>query len=160
MDRLVPEGEKTKQKKKIGVFYAMKQWIDLIHQLTPTHTCKPSSWRRFQILVKKHSDSEESTPAVPVQQVLDTIEMDDEIVHCDSSYGCPSDSTCCKRLNEGWGYCPYTEGKCCADGIHCCAYGYSCDPTSTRCVVGDLSLPSFPQRPAVTIPWFPSAPQI
>ncbi|KAG9273458.1 granulins-like [Astyanax mexicanus] len=90
---------------------------------------------------KKHSDSEESTPAVPVQQVLDTIEMDDEIVHCDSSYGCPSDSTCCKRLNEGWGYCPYTEGQCCKDGKHCCESGYECDG-SVSCRKGPLNIPA------------------
>ncbi|XP_073319626.1 progranulin-like isoform X2 [Pagrus major] len=52
---------------------------------------------------------------------------------CDSEFYCPGGSSCCKRPDGKWSCCPYPLGKCCADGQHCCQYGYTCDPTSLTC---------------------------
>ncbi|XP_072551733.1 progranulin-like [Salminus brasiliensis] len=99
---------------------------------------------------KKHTDSDESTPRVPVQQALETDLMVAEIVRCDARYGCPSGSTCCKTLNGDWGCCPYSEGQCCEDGKHCCESGYECDG-SVACKKGSLKVPAGQKEVPLTL---------
>uniref|UniRef100_A0A3B1IFJ0 Granulins domain-containing protein n=1 Tax=Astyanax mexicanus TaxID=7994 RepID=A0A3B1IFJ0_ASTMX len=67
-----------------------------------------------------------SAPDSPPSAVEST---EPSVQWCDFKSYCPDCSTCCKNKAGVWTCC----GKCCADGIHCY-----------------LSLPSFPQRPAVT----------
>lgn len=56
-----------------------------------------------------------------------------DVIHCDSQFYCPKGSTCCKNQSKEWNCCPYPLGFCCADGRHCCQYGYTCDATSNVC---------------------------
>lgn len=41
------------------------------------------------------------------------------------------------------------QGRCCADGFHCCPYGYDCDLTYTHCVREGFKYP-FSPKPALT----------
>lgn len=36
----------------------------------------------------------------------------------------------------------YFQGTCCSDGLHCCEYGYNCDPTSMTCKKSYSQIPS------------------
>ncbi|XP_046874773.1 granulin 1 isoform X2 [Hypomesus transpacificus] len=55
------------------------------------------------------------------------------VIRCDSRFYCLSGTSCCRLRSGGWGCCQYPLGQCCADGLHCCEYGYTCDPNSTNC---------------------------
>lgn len=72
------------------------------------------------------------------------------VVRCDSTFYCPGGTTCCKGRTSRWSCCPYPLGQCCADGKHCCQYGYTCDATSLRCRRGFSQIPSGAQEPAMT----------
>ncbi|XP_067282666.1 progranulin-like [Pseudorasbora parva] len=67
------------------------------------------------------------------------------VVYCDASTVCPDGTTCCLSPYGVWACCPYTNGHCCRDGLHCCPASSLCDSTSTRCVSEWLILPSSPQ---------------
>ncbi|KAG7245031.1 hypothetical protein INR49_023597, partial [Caranx melampygus] len=58
--------------------------------------------------------------------------------------------TCCKGATGEWGCCPYPLGQCCADGKHCCQYGYSCDALSMTCRGFYSQVPSGAQEEAKT----------
>ncbi|XP_041757935.1 progranulin isoform X2 [Coregonus clupeaformis] len=64
------------------------------------------------------------------------------VIRCDTQFYCPSGTSCCKGPTGKWGCCPYPLGKCCADGQHCCEYGYTCDPTSYKCRKWYSQIPS------------------
>uniref|UniRef100_A0A3Q3K3V4 Granulins domain-containing protein n=2 Tax=Monopterus albus TaxID=43700 RepID=A0A3Q3K3V4_MONAL len=55
------------------------------------------------------------------------------VIRCDSRFYCPQGKSCCKGPKGQWTCCPYPLGQCCADGRHCCMYGYKCDPSSLSC---------------------------
>ncbi|XP_048245439.1 uncharacterized protein LOC124135118 [Haliotis rufescens] len=56
-----------------------------------------------------------------------------ENVKCDSTSECPDGSTCCKLSSGQWGCCPLPQAVCCADEIHCCPSGTTCDTASGKC---------------------------
>uniref|UniRef100_A0A8C7GJI6 Calaxin n=1 Tax=Oncorhynchus kisutch TaxID=8019 RepID=A0A8C7GJI6_ONCKI len=64
------------------------------------------------------------------------------VIRCDTKFYCPSGTSCCKGLTGKWDCCPFPLGTCCADGQHCCEYGYTCDPTSFKCRKGYSQIPS------------------
>uniref|UniRef100_A0A8C5S5K0 Granulin n=1 Tax=Laticauda laticaudata TaxID=8630 RepID=A0A8C5S5K0_LATLA len=69
-------------------------------------------------------ENEDSTSAVIVRAV-----------QCpDSEWECPDGSTCCLMADESWGCCPMPEASCCADKIHCCPHGTTCDLVEARCL--------------------------
>ncbi|XP_068775078.1 progranulin isoform X3 [Struthio camelus] len=45
---------------------------------------------------------------------------------CDTSHFCRGGQKCCRGQKGSWGCCPFSQGSCCADGRHCCPYGYRC----------------------------------
>ncbi|XP_070585345.1 progranulin isoform X2 [Erythrolamprus reginae] len=56
-------------------------------------------------------------------------------VQCpDSEWECPDGCTCCLMSDESWGCCPMPEASCCADKIHCCPHGTTCDLVEARCL--------------------------
>ncbi|XP_027892219.1 granulins-like [Xiphophorus couchianus] len=55
------------------------------------------------------------------------------VIRCDDKFYCPGGSSCCKGPKDKWNCCPYPLGVCCADGKHCCEYGYQCNPSSSQC---------------------------
>ncbi|XP_020796963.2 progranulin-like isoform X1 [Boleophthalmus pectinirostris] len=61
------------------------------------------------------------------------------VIRCDSSFYCSKGSSCCKGPTGQWSCCPYPLASCCTDGIHCCQYGYTCDPDSQVCRSGPLT---------------------
>ncbi|CAH8602860.1 unnamed protein product [Heterobilharzia americana] len=52
----------------------------------------------------------------------------------DPYFECPSNTTCCQSMEEGWACCPLTDAVCCDDGKHCCPNGYKCDLGAERCI--------------------------
>merc|ERR1711974_67028 len=53
----------------------------------------------------------------------------------DEEYSCPDATTCCPLPpGEGIGCCPYPDATCCADKMHCCPHGMSCDVKGARCI--------------------------
>ncbi|XP_077405111.1 progranulin-like [Vanacampus margaritifer] len=55
-------------------------------------------------------------------------------IRCSSQFFCPQGTSCCKGLSpESWNCCPYPLGQCCADGQHCCEYGYTCNISPLSC---------------------------
>ncbi|XP_022079844.1 granulins-like isoform X3 [Acanthaster planci] len=66
-------------------------------------------------------------------------------------YQCPTGSTCCKLNTGAYGCCPYPLAVCCADHIHCCPHGYSCDISTATCHLHDLSLPWEPKKEAALL---------
>jgi len=48
---------------------------------------------------------------------------------------CPDSYTCCAMISGGWGCCPMDGAVCCADKIHCCPRGTTCDTASGRCTM-------------------------
>ncbi|XP_049890154.1 progranulin-like [Epinephelus moara] len=72
------------------------------------------------------------------------------VIRCDSKFFCAGGKTCCKGTTGQWTCCPYPLGKCCVDGLHCCEYGYNCDPTSLSCRRWYSQIPSGAREPANT----------
>lgn len=48
-------------------------------------------------------------------------------VDCPDGSTCASGSTCCPDGEGGYGCCPISGAVCCADNVHCCPAGYTCD---------------------------------
>ena len=44
---------------------------------------------------------------------------------CFDGTTCPGNQKCC-AVKDGISCCPYTNGVCCPDMIHCCPSGYIC----------------------------------
>ncbi|XP_057684165.1 progranulin-like [Corythoichthys intestinalis] len=56
------------------------------------------------------------------------------VIRCSSKFFCPQGTSCCQGLSsESWNCCPYPLGECCADGQHCCEYGYACSINPLSC---------------------------
>lgn len=89
----------------------------------------------------------EKEPSAPPKHPSSTQELqtpDQEkssVVYCDNYYYCPDATTCCRQPTGHWYCCPYSPGRCCRDGYHCCPYGYDCDYTFTHCVRTGLRYP-------------------
>ncbi|VDO74014.1 unnamed protein product [Heligmosomoides polygyrus] len=45
-----------------------------------------------------------------------------------------SGSTCCLLVSGRYGCCPVEGANCCADHLHCCPRGFSCDASGQRCI--------------------------
>ncbi|XP_051245823.1 progranulin [Dicentrarchus labrax] len=105
-------------------------------------------------MVKKEAAEEPRTPVSPPQEVESNHVLDQKssVVHCDNYYVCPDATTCCRHPRGAWFCCPYSPGRCCLDGYHCCPYGYDCDYTYTHCVRQDLRYPFTPQKAPSSVP--------
>jgi len=57
-----------------------------------------------------------------------------------------SDGTCCatRNVQQPWGCCPFLQGVCCADRLHCCPQNWRCDLINARCVAGPRARSPFP----------------
>ena len=62
------------------------------------------------------------------------------IVQCDANSNCPDGNTCCSSRDGGFACCADEEagqGICCADELHCCANGYTCQLGREICIAND-----------------------
>jgi len=58
----------------------------------------------------------------------------DEYVPCpDGQSYCPDGNTCCRMLDGSWGCCPMPLAVCCADRLHCCPRGSTCNAQTGKC---------------------------
>ncbi|KAM4630357.1 progranulin-like [Polymixia lowei] len=111
-------------------------------------------------MLEKVAAEEQGTPVLPISplQGIESIGVEDKaeekkssVVHCDSYTVCPDGTTCCRHPKGAWFCCPYSPGRCCLDGYHCCPYGYDCDLTYTHCVRQGLQYPFTPRHTPATV---------
>ncbi|KAI3358501.1 hypothetical protein L3Q82_014919, partial [Scortum barcoo] len=118
---------------------------------------KNQPWMNTPML-KKEAAEKPHSPAVPLSplQELDKNHVPDQqkssLVFCDSYWACPDGTTCCRYPYGGWFCCPYSPGRCCWDGYHCCPLGLDCDYTYTHCVRQGLRYPFTPKQTPSSIP--------
>lgn len=55
------------------------------------------------------------------------------LVRCDDETSCKDGQTCCQLASGAWGCCPFPQALCCADQVHCCPQGYTCDVAHGTC---------------------------
>ncbi|XP_041811444.1 progranulin-like isoform X2 [Chelmon rostratus] len=109
-------------------------------------------------MVGKEAAEEPSSPvraASTLQEPEDNHVPDQQrssVVYCDSYTYCPDGTTCCRHPKGAWFCCPYSPGRCCLDGFHCCPFGYDCDYTYTHCVRQGLRYPFTPKRALTSVP--------
>ncbi|KAK2830257.1 hypothetical protein Q5P01_018188 [Channa striata] len=124
-----------------------------------TQTCERTNepWMNIP-MVKNEVAEEPSIPVLPVSplQELKPNHVPDlkksSVVHCDNLYVCPDGTTCCRHPRGVWFCCPYSLGRCCLDGIHCCPFGFDCDLTYTHCVRDGLRFPFIPKPTLSSVP--------
>ena len=57
----------------------------------------------------------------------------DPNVECPDKSQCGANNTCCKTKSITYGCCPAKDGVCCADLVHCCPSGTTCDTHGGKC---------------------------
>ncbi|KAI6241362.1 Granulin [Aphelenchoides fujianensis] len=60
---------------------------------------------------------------------------------CGDGSFCPTGTTCCPIGGGSFGCCPIPDAVCCADHLHCCPNGMTCDTTHSMCTNGYLRQP-------------------
>lgn len=109
-------------------------------------------------MVEKEAAEKPNPPVLPESALTDlkNSQIPDEgkvsIVYCDNYFACPDGTTCCRHPKGAWFCCPYSPGRCCLDGYHCCPYGYDCDLTYTHCVRDSLRYPFSPKQALSSVP--------
>ncbi|XP_071374106.1 progranulin-like [Centroberyx affinis] len=127
-----------------------------------TQTCdkRDQPWMNVPMLDKVAAE-EPSAPVLPISPLQEADsslvpdraqETDSSVVYCDNLHYCPDGTTCCRHPQGVWFCCPYTLGRCCLDGYHCCPRGYDCDLTYTHCVRRGLPYPFSPRQALPSVP--------
>ncbi|XP_021415663.2 progranulin isoform X2 [Oncorhynchus mykiss] len=101
----------------------------------------PSMIEAIKVSYASHSQATNQVSWTALVQAADSTPQAG-VSHCDTKFYCPSATSCCKGPNGKWGCCPFPLAKCCADGLHCCEYGYTCDPNSYKCRKWYSQIPS------------------
>nr|XP_019946464.1 PREDICTED: granulins-like [Paralichthys olivaceus] len=124
-----------------------------------TQMCEKQGQLWMQIpMVKKEAAEEQAPPVLPMSSLQEPRNdqvpeaSKSSVVHCDSYYICPDSTTCCRHPAGAWFCCPYSPGRCCLDGYHCCPYGYDCDYSYTHCVRRGLRYPFTPRQALSSVP--------
>nr|XP_040045065.1 progranulin-like [Gasterosteus aculeatus aculeatus] len=125
---------------------------------TSTQMCERKPWTMITPMVKKQAAEKSDTLVLPVSPLREPVKNQvadpktSSVVHCDNYYTCPDATTCCRHPAGTWFCCPYSPGRCCLDGFHCCPYGYDCDLTYTHCVRRGLRYPFSPNKSVPSVP--------
>ncbi|XP_071967349.1 progranulin isoform X1 [Engystomops pustulosus] len=91
---------------------------DHLHCCPSGYTCDVASGT----CNKPSGDLEKATPIQPLGYVW-----------CDGTYACSDGQTCCVGIGGMWTCCPYSQGVCCPDRVHCCPYGHVCLFSGAQC---------------------------
>ncbi|XP_038847363.1 progranulin-like isoform X2 [Salvelinus namaycush] len=62
---------------------------------------------------------------------------------------CPDGTTCCLLVSGDFGCCPYPEGVCCTDKLHCCPGNTTCDLEHEMCTSPNTRTPLAKKIPAI-----------
>lgn len=138
---------------------------DLAHCCPSGFTCnvatqfcekKYQPWMNIPMVKKEVVEEEPSIPVLPVSPLQELknnqVPEKSSVVHCDNLYVCPDGTTCCRHPRGVWFCCPYSIGRCCLDGYHCCPFGFDCDLTYTHCVRQGLRYPFTPKQTLSSVP--------
>ncbi|XP_078656089.1 uncharacterized protein LOC144902484 isoform X2 [Branchiostoma floridae x Branchiostoma belcheri] len=79
------------------------------------------------------------------------VEEESPNIKCDATHECKSTDTCCKLKSGQWGCCPLPKAVCCSDQVHCCPEGTTCSVSTGKCKRGDITMPWFEKRTALTV---------
>lgn len=109
----------------------------------------PSSVPASLISTSEDKHNLQETPMTALTEANGS-DLEVGVIRCDFKFYCPSGKTCCKGSTGQWSCCPYPLGQCCADGKHCCEYGYTCDPSSKTCRGRYSQIPAGTQEHAKT----------
>ncbi|KAL8175687.1 UNVERIFIED_CONTAM: hypothetical protein K2H54_004734 [Gekko kuhli] len=90
----------------------------------------------------------ESIPWLEKRPAIVRVTSSSRDVRCDDQTSCPDGQTCCRLSSGAWGCCPFAQAVCCADHIHCCPSGFTCDVATGSCHESLHALPWGPERPA------------
>uniref|UniRef100_A0A8C5HSU7 Progranulin-like n=1 Tax=Gouania willdenowi TaxID=441366 RepID=A0A8C5HSU7_GOUWI len=74
------------------------------------------------------------------------------VIYCDNYHTCPDGTTCCRSPSMVWSCCPYSPGKCCLDGYHCCPWGFDCDWSYQHCVRQSHRYPFLSKKAQTSFP--------
>ena len=73
-------------------------------------------------------------PSIPSNAKLGDIKATSPMQVCpDGQSDCTSADTCCMSSNGHYGCCPKVNAVCCADMLHCCPSGTTCNLSSGTC---------------------------
>ncbi|XP_076610817.1 progranulin-like [Chaetodon auriga] len=123
-----------------------------------TQMCEKEHQPWLSIPMVRKAVEEPSPPVRPVSslQEPENNHVSDQhrssVVYCDGYTVCPDGTTCCRHPKGAWFCCPYSPGRCCLDGFHCCPYGFDCDYTYTHCVRQGLRYPFSPKQALSSVP--------
>lgn len=124
---------------------------------SPRTTEKQTEESEKEKLMEKHESEKEEEEEEDSDDEDDDDEEEEENdeeekrIQCDPSVTCPSSTTCCfMSSSHKWGCCPLPQAVCCADGNHCCPYGYKCNESRTSCIKEELVIPWYTKLPATT----------
>jgi len=53
---------------------------------------------------------------------------------CSDGTTCPGLDVCCMTSTGHFGCCPFPNGTCCQDLVHCCPNGSICDLVNEQCL--------------------------
>ncbi|XP_058268606.1 granulin a [Hemibagrus wyckioides] len=60
---------------------------------------------------------------------------------CPDQQRCGDQQTCCQIQSGEFNCCPFHQGECCEDHLHCCPEGMLCEVKESRCTNATHSLP-------------------
>ncbi|XP_053474226.1 granulin a [Ictalurus furcatus] len=61
--------------------------------------------------------------------------------NCPDQQRCGDEQTCCQIHSGEFNCCPFHQGECCEDHLHCCPEGMLCEVKDSRCTNATHSLP-------------------
>ncbi|PVD30140.1 hypothetical protein C0Q70_09402 [Pomacea canaliculata] len=67
--------------------------------------------------------------------------IDSNQVCPDGKSQCEQSETCCLLTSGSYGCCPHPSAVCCADHLHCCPQGFTCDTAKGQCLQSGIVKP-------------------
>eukprot|EP01125_Pyxidicula_operculata_P003851 TRINITY_DN152_c0_g1_i1.p1 TRINITY_DN152_c0_g1~~TRINITY_DN152_c0_g1_i1.p1 ORF type:complete len:333 (-),score=27.50 TRINITY_DN152_c0_g1_i1:37-1035(-) len=120
---------------------------DHLHCCPQGYTCDVS---RGECIKSEAASSYKANPIVPVIQTKEMKELIPSTKQTCPAGTCPSADTCCLLAGGQWGCCPYLNADCCADHLHCCPQGYTCDVSRGECIKSEAAS-SYKANPIVPV---------
>ncbi|XP_077108702.1 progranulin isoform X3 [Ranitomeya variabilis] len=87
--------------------------------------CCPSGYTCDVATASCNKPSDSLKKASPIQPL--------GYVWCDAGSYCYDGQTCCRGPYGDWTCCPFLNGVCCPDRLHCCPYGHVCLNSGAQC---------------------------
>lgn len=114
---------------------------DKIHCCPHGTTCDVRHQKCVRSDGSRHSEMRRKMPSMRKER---------KRVACPDGSTCPARQTCCQLKNAEYGCCPFAQGTCCSDHLHCCPHNLLCDLQQRICKnPGNLSDEAIPWASAL-----------